>query len=155
MIKITDIKPNKKNPRTIDDVNLDKLKNSIQQFPQMMALRPMVVNKRGIIIGGNMRYRALVELGFKELPDEWVKTAEELSPDDEKRFIVEDNIAFGEWDMTALAKEWDANILAEWGLDVIKPFEGDIDSFFEESDKQAKQKELLCPHCGGNVYAAE
>jgi hypothetical protein len=151
MVKLSDLKANKKNPRNITEANLAKLKESIQNFPQMMALRPIIINKRGTILGGNMRHKALTALGWKEIPDDWVKTAEELTPDDEKRFIIEDNLAFGEWDMSMLNEDWDTNLLSEWGLETIKPFDGDIDSFFDTESEPKAAKEIICPHCGRNI----
>lgn len=118
MIKLSGIKPNPANPRTISAGKFEKLKASIEQFPKMMALRPIVVDASGIVLGGNMRLRALQELGYKEVPPEWVKRADELTEDEKRRFIVTDNAGFGQWDWDVLANEWDAGELAEWGLDV-------------------------------------
>jgi len=78
-MKLSEIKPNPNNPRVLRDERFEKLKQSIQEFPKMMSLRPMVIDSDGIILGGNMRYRALQDLGYKEVPDEWVKRAEELT----------------------------------------------------------------------------
>jgi len=77
-----------------------------------------VVNSEMIIMGGNMRYKACQELKMKEIPDEWVKIADGLTEDEQKRFIIEDNVPFGEWDYDILANEWDADLLQEWGLEV-------------------------------------
>ena len=117
-MKLKDIKPNKANPRTIKDDKFRKLLNSIQEFPKMMELRPMVIDADGTVLGGNMRLKALQELGYTEIPDTWVRRAADLTDEEKQRFIIADNVGFGEWDWEALANEWDAGDLAEWGLDV-------------------------------------
>lgn len=118
MITLIDIQPNPDNPRFIQDEKFDKLKASIEQFPKMMTLRPIVVDGSGMVLGGNMRLRALQELGYKEIPEEWVKCADELTEDEKRRFIITDNADFGQWDWDVLANEWNAEELNEWGLDV-------------------------------------
>lgn len=109
----------------------------------MMKLRPIVVNTDMLILGGNMRYRACKEIGMKEIPDDWVKVADELTPDEQKRFIIEDNVGFGEWDYDILANEWDVDILQEWGLDM---------PFYEPENKEKEigefETEHECPNCG-------
>lgn len=118
MIKLTTIKSNPNNPRVIRDEKFKKLVKSIEEFPKMMALRPMVVNEDMVVLGGNMRLKALKELGYKEVPDEWVKSAKDLTDDEIRRFIIADNVGFGEHDWELLANEWDAAELADWGLDI-------------------------------------
>jgi DNA modification methylase len=117
-MKISDIKPNKDNPRKIDNVGAERLAKSIEGFPQMMELRPIVVDDDGVILGGNMRYYALKKLGYKEIPDAWVKRASELTAVQKREFIIKDNGFFGEWDWDLLANEWDDLPLADWGLDL-------------------------------------
>jgi len=131
-MKLTDIKPNKDNPRLIKDDRFKKLVQSIKDFPAMMALRPIVVNSEMIIMGGNMRYKACQELKMKEIPDEWVKIADGLTEDEQKRFIIEDNVPFGEWDYDILANEWDADLLQEWGLEL--PFYGPDENNMTDDD---------------------
>lgn len=119
MIKLSKVKPNPNNPRLIKDEKFKKLCASIQAFgDKMMPLRPIVVDENFVILGGNMRYRALKELGYKEVPDEWIKQASELTDEEKKEFIVKDNVGFGEWDWDMLANEWDSDSLSEWGLDI-------------------------------------
>lgn len=118
MIKLTTIKSNPNNPRVIRDEKFKKLVKSIEEFPKMMALRPMVVNEDMVVLGGNMRLKALKELGYKEVPNEWVKSAKDLTEDEIRRFIIADNVGFGEHDWELLANEWDAEELADWGLDI-------------------------------------
>jgi len=118
MIKLTTIKSNPNNPRVIRDEKFKKLVKSIEEFPKMMALRPMVVNEEMVVLGGNMRLKALKELGYKEVPDDWVKSAKDLTDDEIRRFIIADNVGFGEHDWEMLANEWNVEELSEWGLDI-------------------------------------
>jgi hypothetical protein len=117
-MKISEIKLNKKNPRLIKDYKFEKLKKSISEFPKMLELRPIIIDNDNIILGGNMRYQALKDLGYKELPENWVKKSSELSEEEKQRFIISDNINFGEFDFEIIANEWDTELLADWGLDV-------------------------------------
>ena len=132
-MKLSDIKANPNNPRIIKDEKFEKLKKSITEFPKMMALRPMVINEDNIVLGGNMRLKALKELGYTELPDEWVKRAEDLTDEEARRFIIADNVGFGEHDWNLLANEWDADELADWGLEGF-PFEDVTELEAEEDD---------------------
>lgn len=117
-MKITDLKPNESNPRFIRDDRFEKLVKSINEFPKMMKLRPIITDGEGVILGGNMRYKALVEIGYKEIPDEWVKVASELTEDEKKRFVVSDNTSFGDWDFDLLQADFDVDLLKDWGLEV-------------------------------------
>lgn len=117
-INLKEIKPNPKNPRAIKDEKFKKLCTSISDFPKMMELRPIVVDENNVILGGNMRLRALQHLGYKDIPSTWVKKASELTDEEKKQFIIKDNVGFGEWDWDELANTWDADKLDEWGLDV-------------------------------------
>lgn len=114
---IEKLKLNDQNPRHISQDKLEKLKKSINEFPEMMSLRPIIVNKDYIVIGGNMRLTALLQLGYKEIPDEWVKIGN-LQDEQQKRFIIADNVGFGEWDWETLSNEWDVADLEKWGLDI-------------------------------------
>lgn len=95
-----------------------KLVKSVHEFPKMMKLRPIVVDNDGMVLGGNMRLKVLQHLKYKEIPDEWVKRADELTEEEKNRFIVSDNVGFGEWDWDALANEWDVDLLNEWGMEL-------------------------------------
>lgn len=117
-MKLSEIKANPNNPRVLRDAKFDKLKKSIQEFPKMLSLRPMVIDSDNHVLGGNMRLRALQDLGYKEIPDQWVKRADELTEEEKRRFIIADNVNFGDWDFEALANDWDALDLDAWGLDV-------------------------------------
>jgi hypothetical protein len=116
-MKITKLKLNDKNPRTIKDTKFTQLVASVKDFPKMMRMRPIVVDENFVILGGNMRYRACLELGMKDIPDEWVKQYTDLTDDEKQRFIIEDNVQFGDWDWDLLANEWDQNLLLDLGLD--------------------------------------
>jgi ParB-like chromosome segregation protein Spo0J len=115
IVKINEVKPNPKNPRLIKDDKFKKLVKSIQEFPQMLELRPIVVDENNIILGGNMRYKACVEAGLKEI---YILKAEDLTEQQKDEFIVKDNVGFGEWDWDILANEWDTDKLQNWGLDL-------------------------------------
>jgi len=130
-IKTKDIKPNPNNPRIIKDDKFNKLVQSIKDFPEMLELRPIVVDSEMMVLGGNMRLKALNELGVKEVP---VLIADELTDEQKRQFIIKDNVGFGEWDWDALANEWDNTQLGEWGLDVWQP-EEDVDySILDDED---------------------
>jgi DNA modification methylase len=118
MIKLNTIKSNPNNPRIIKDDKFKKLCKSLQDLPKMMELRPIVVDDNNVVQGGNMRLKALTELGYKEIPETWVKQAKDFSDEELKEFIIKDNVGFGEWDWDDLANNWDVDKLSEWGLDI-------------------------------------
>ncbi len=129
-VKITEVKPNEENPRYIKEGRFEKLVKSLKEFPEMATVRPIVVNKDMVVLGGNMRLKAMQEAGWKEVPVEVVDWSEEK----QREFIIKDNVGFGEWEWDALANEWDAPQLKDWGLDVWQP-EEDIDySILDEED---------------------
>lgn len=147
-MKLTDIKPNPSNPRFIRDERFEKLVKSISEFPAMLELRPIIIDSDNMILAGNMRYRALLELKFKDIPDKWIKSANELTDDEKKRFIVADNISFGENDWNILANEWEEDDLKDWGLDL--PVDWDVsdkeNGESEESEAHAKlQDKFIIP----------
>jgi site-specific DNA-methyltransferase (adenine-specific) len=117
-MKASAIHTNPGNPRIIKDERFKKLVKSISEFPKMMELRPIVIDSEDMILGGNMRFKALQELKYKDIPDQWIKRADELTEAEKRRFIIEDNIPFGEWDWDTLANEWDQAELLEWGLEI-------------------------------------
>jgi hypothetical protein len=114
-VKISEVKANPNNPRLIKDDKFKKLVKSIQEFPEMLSLRPIVVNADMIVLGGNMRLKACKEAGLKEVD---IIKADDLTEEQQKQFIIKDNVGFGEWDWEMIANEWDAEDLLEWGLDV-------------------------------------
>jgi len=115
LVKINSIKTNPKNPRLIKDDKFKKLVKSIKEFPQMLELRPIVVDENNIILGGNMRHKACIEAGLKEV---FIVQAKDLTELQKDEFIVKDNVGFGEWDWDILANEWDTEKLTDWGLDL-------------------------------------
>jgi len=119
-VKITSVKPNKANPRIIKDFKFGKLVKSIREFPEMLKIRPIVVNNENVILGGNMRYKASLEAGLEEV---YIIKAEDLTDEQQQEFIIKDNVGFGEWDWDQLANEWDTDKLSDWGVDV--PFMGE------------------------------
>ena len=134
---INSIKENKDNPRLIKDENFKKLVKSIKEFPQMLNIRPIVVNEENIVLGGNMRLKACKEAGLKEVP---IMKASNLTAEQQREFIIKDNVGFGEWDWDILANEWDELQLQEWGIDI--PIKGDwkkLDYIDEEVALPIKQ----------------
>tara|TARA_R110002096_G_scaffold128867_1_gene277429 strand:+ start:80 stop:685 length:606 start_codon:yes stop_codon:yes gene_type:complete len=114
-VKIHKVKGNANNPRIIKDHKFKKLVKSIQEFPEMLKLRPIIVDEDMIILGGNMRWKASKEAGLKEV---WIEVAEGLTEEQKQEFIVKDNVGFGEWEWDILGNEWDSTKLEDWGLDV-------------------------------------
>lgn len=106
---------NPNNPRTISRAKMDKLKTSITEFTEMLYLRPIIINKDKVVLGGNMRLQALKELNYEEAPFFMV---EDLTPQQEEEFIIKDNIGYGEWEWDVLKQEWDTIQLEHWGLDI-------------------------------------
>jgi DNA modification methylase len=119
LVKISEVKPNPKNPRIIKDGKFQKLVKSIQEFPDMLNKRPLVVftdvDGKYCVLGGNMRLKALNELKYTEIP---VIIADEWTEEQKNEFLIKDNVGFGEWDWDSLANEWDAEKLDDWGLDL-------------------------------------
>ena len=112
---IQEIKSNPNNPRIIKDHKFKQLVKSIQDFPQMLELRPIVIDENNMVLGGNMRLKACLEAGLTDVP---VIHANNLSEEKKKEFIIKDNVGYGDWDWDDLANNWDALELTEWGLDI-------------------------------------
>tara|TARA_R110000823_G_C15841875_1_gene491274 strand:+ start:253 stop:714 length:462 start_codon:yes stop_codon:yes gene_type:complete len=147
LVSIKEVKGNDNNPRIIKDVKFKKLVKSIKEFPEMLKLRPIVVNSDMVVLGGNMRLKACKEAGLAEV---WILKADELTKEQEREFIVKDNVGFGEWDWDLLANEWNGQQVSDWGLTVV-PFEDSIEEVLEqEINKQDKQNEKIntCDVCG-------
>ena len=123
-LKLSQIKLNPDNPRRIGKVEMERLVKSLQDFPEMMELREIIVDENNTILGGNMRYRALKQIGEKECI---AKIVTGLTVDQKREFIIKDNSAFGEWDMDLLSSSWSDLPLVEWGVDLpedwLKPVE--------------------------------
>ena len=139
-MKINLIKPNPNNPRVIKDDKFKKLVQSIKDFPQMLELRPIVIDENNIVLGGNMRLRACNELGLKDVPTIYAK---DLTEEQKKEFIIKDNVGFGEWNWDDLANEWDEELLTEWGLDV--PIDKMIDELEDGEEILLEQAIQLKP----------
>ena len=135
-VDIRQIRQNPDNPRVIKDNKFQKLVKSITELPQMLELRPIVVNRDMIVLGGNMRLKACEAAGLTEVP---VVFADNLTPEQEREFIVKDNSSFGEWDWDLLANEWDVEQLQDWGIDIggfdLSPNEFDESFDLPDGDK--------------------
>ena len=142
IVKINQIKPNPKNPRTIKDERFEKLKKSIQDFPDMLNKRPLVcftdTDGKFVVLGGNMRLKAAKDLGLKELP---IILADEWTEEQKAEFLIKDNVGFGEWDWEQL-QEWDGEELEAWGLDVPE-FTTDVDySILDDEDVEDQLNDM-------------
>ena len=144
LVRINKIKPNASNPRVIKTLKFKKLVKSIKELPSMLKLRPIVVDENYIILGGNMRYKACIEAGLKEIP---IIVANELTEDEKQAFVIKDNLSFGEWDYDLLSNEWDSVELDDWGLDVWQN-EDDINNAIETEEPRPNSDRVVCALCG-------
>ena len=135
-VKISKVKGNPDNPRIIKNDKFKKLVKSIQEFPEMLKLRPIVVDEDFMVLGGNMRLKASKDAGLKEV---WIEVAEGLTEEQKKEFIVKDNVGFGEWEWDMLANEWDSSKLEDWGLDVWQNPDDKIDEAEEGEEIELPQ----------------
>jgi hypothetical protein len=135
IVPINKIKPNPKNPRTIKDERFEKLKKSIQDFPDMINKRPLVcftdTDGKFVVLGGNMRLKAAKDLGLKELP---IILADEWTEEQKAEFLIKDNVGFGEWDWNELNTDWDTEQLEGWGLEVPQWAAGESVNNMNEDD---------------------
>jgi hypothetical protein len=145
-LSVQKIIPNSNNPRIIKDNKFIKLVASIREFPEMLELRPLIIDEDNMILGGNMRYKACLELGLKEIP---VKVAKGLTEEQKKQFVIKDNISFGDWEWDILANEWDSVELGAWGMDVWKNAD---DSFFDTDEQQVAENSE--PKASDNDYSS-
>ena len=138
-VKLSEIKVNPNNPRLIKDDKFLQLVKSIKDFPEMLNIRPIVVNSDMIVLGGNMRFKACIEAGLKKVP---IIIADNLTEDQQREFIIKDNIGFGDWDWQMIASQWSSSPLDDWGLDVpnLEIGEGvlDIDDLGDDDDDNIK-----------------
>jgi len=139
LTKISAIKRNPNNPRILKDDKFVKLTQSIKDFPQMLDIRPIVVNDDMVVLGGNMRLKACKEAGLKEVP---VIKVNDLTEEQQREFIIKDNVGFGDWDWDLLANEWDADLLDDWGLDI--DFAGDDDKY-NDQERVELQESFIAP----------
>jgi ParB-like chromosome segregation protein Spo0J len=143
-VSINKVKPNPNNPRLIKNDQFKRLVKSLQEFPEMLSLREIVVDEDYVVLGGNMRVKALHEIKVKEVT---VKIAEGLTPEQKKEFVIKDNAGFGEWDFDLLANEWGELPLEDWGINL--PDMPDFSPGVEEEQGKLDTKEpTVCPECG-------
>ncbi len=140
-IDIKKIVPNDKNPRVIKGEKFRKLVKSVQEFPEMLELRPIVVDRNMMVLGGNMRLKACLEAGLQEVP---ILIADNLTPEQEAEFIIKDNVGFGEWDWDMMANEWNLDDLESWGLD-LPNIDDQIDDLEEDEEIELPQSVQLEP----------
>lgn len=131
IVNIKDIVPNQSNPRIIRDFKFKKLVKSIKEFPEMLNIRPIVVDENMVVLGGNMRLKASIEAGLTEMP---VIKIVNLSEQQKNEFIIKDNVSFGDWDWDVLANEWDTTALDDWGVTI-----GFGDNDFFKTEDQGEQ----------------
>ena len=141
-MKITDIKPNPKNPRFIRSEKFKKLVKSIKEFPEMLSVRPIVIDENNMVLGGNMRLKACIEAGFDDVP---VMYSTGWTQKQKEEFIIKDNVGFGEWDLDMIANEWEIEPLKRWGLDLLVDF-GSEET--KEEEKEEEKEENICEVCG-------
>lgn len=153
-MKISELIRNPKNPRLITEASFRKLVASLEEFPQMMELRPIVIDEDGIVLGGNMRLQALSYLGHDELPDNWVRRIEGLSEKQKREFVIKDNASFGEWDWDVLANEWSDLPLNSWSIEIPAfDFTADADKLGGDETETTKRNPnaIICPSCGYEI----
>jgi ParB-like chromosome segregation protein Spo0J len=132
-VPISKVLPNQSNPRVIKNDKFKKLVKSIEDFPQMLDIRPIVVDSNMVVLGGNMRLKACIAAGLKEVP---IIVADQLTEEQKKEFIIKDNSSFGEWDWDILANEWEISDLSDWGIDIPA-------SYFDDDKEPEFDKDLL------------
>ena len=131
-VPISQVIPNPTNPRIIKDDKFKKLVKSIQDFPQMLDIRPIVVDSNMVVLGGNMRLKACIAAGLTEVP---IIVADQLTEEQKKEFIIKDNSSFGEWDWDILANEWEIADLSDWGIDIPAAyFDDDKEPAFDKDE---------------------
>jgi site-specific DNA-methyltransferase (adenine-specific) len=151
IVKISEVKPNPKNPRLIKDGKFQKLVTSIKEFPDMLNKRPLIVftdvDNKYVVLGGNMRLKACKEIGLKEIP---IIIADEWTEEQKNEFLIKDNVGFGEWDWDSLANEWDAEKLDDWGLDL--PIDLSVEELEAEEDNYEIPNEINTDIVIGDLF---
>jgi site-specific DNA-methyltransferase (adenine-specific) len=148
IVKISDVKVNPNNPRLIKDDKFAKLVQSIKDLPQMLAIRPIVVNTDMVVLGGNMRLKACKEAGLKEVP---IIIADNLTEEQQREFLIKDNVSGGEWDWQMLANDWDKEELEAWGLD-LPIFDEEIIELAAEEDDYEIPEEIQTDIVIGDLF---
>ena len=141
-VDIRSIHENKGNPRYIRDNNFKKLVKSIKEFPEMLEKRPIIVDEKMVVLGGNMRLKAAKAAGLFEI---YIIEAKDWTEKQKQQFIIKDNVGFGDWDWDILANEWDVKELNDWGLHL--PEFSSIDTEIDEQENNQNEDEK-CPECG-------
>jgi hypothetical protein len=159
-MKLSKLKLNDKNPRFIRDEKFELLKANIEKYPRFLEKRPIVYDPEdgNKILAGNMRFRALKALGFKEIPEAWAVSAADLSEEEKAAFTIIDNVPYGQWDWDALANEWDSQELTDWGMDMPDEWgEGQADDEGDFSDDGAniESKYGVMVICNGEQHQLE
>ena len=134
--KINTLKENAENPRVLSYTAFDKLKQSIIDFPEMLERRPLIIDENNVVLGGNMRLKALRELNIKEVPTDQVL---DWTPKQKREFIIKDNVSFGIWDWDMLASEWNSEPLQEWGLETFAHDVEQPDLDFDKGTPEPKE----------------
>ena len=147
IVDIKSVKSNPNNPRIIKDDKFNKLVKSIKEFPKMLEIRPIVVNNDMVVLGGNMRLKACKEAGLKEVS---IIKASDLTEEEQKQFIIKDNVGFGEWDWEIIANEWDAEQLTDWGLDL--PVDLSVQELEAEEDNYEIPEEINTDIVLGDLF---
>lgn len=155
IIPMSDIEVNKgqipglpKNPRFIKNEKFDRLKDSITENPEMLALRELLVfpfDNKFVLVGGNMRYRAMKELGYTEAPCKVIPS--DTSVEQLKAYTVKDNASFGEWDFGMIDLDWDASMMAHWGVDIPELEPKYVDVIINRWEEYTGQKAALIGKC--------
>jgi len=143
-VKLSEIKLNSDNPRTITEKAMDNLVKSLQDFPDMMKLREIVVDENYIVLGGNMRLLALQKSGAKDCTAKIVKG---LTVEQKREFMIKDNSGFGIFDMDALANSWGDVPLVEWGVDIPKHWSSPPEDGPVEDPEPERPQIIICPKC--------
>ncbi len=145
LVNLTEIKPNDNNPRYINDDDFKALVKSLKELPEMANVREIVVNKEMVILGGNMRYRAMLEAGWQECNIVIVDWTENK----QREFIIKDNVSRGDWNYDQLANEWDIDLLKDWGVYLINDYQEVINANKELDVENLLDKNnlIICPKC--------
>jgi len=145
-IKLSDILPNPNNPRNITEGQYEKLKKSIREFPQMLELRPIVIDENNMVLGGNMRLKVLVDLE-DELNLEMVPFTKitNLTDEQKQEFIIKDNVSYGEWDWEQLTTDWDTELLTDWGMDILEWEESEVTEGTDDDEGSIYSQKIKAP----------
>lgn len=153
-MKITDLKLNPKNPRVIKDHKFQELVKSLKDDPEILSVKKLLYDEtnNNIILGGNQRFSALLELGYKDIPEKWLEKVGHLSEAQKRKLIVIDNLSVGEWDKVILLEEFTKEELLNYGFEEfeLEQSELNIDDFFDKDENQSSNKEdkkIICPNC--------